>query len=418
MGLTQLEIPTTPEKTAAQPGGQSDGRRRRMSQRNLTGSFLAGVLVFCASPVWMLWVPGTGKLQDHLYRNLIYDRVARQVTRGAVSQREIVERLAEYVQIHMWAPAGSVPYDGKPLDYLIEGIGWCDYLAKTYVVLLATQGIAARYAMLMERADLSPHTITEVWYPEDAGRPTWGAVDPLFGLVFRANRSSQARTVPVTLEELSADPRLIKLQPELEGLRRDLPERAEEIQQVYAAVIPLPIPPRRSHAGTKRVSVFDRLLLNYAHAGGDRFVAWYQDQYLSFRGEQASGPQARGTLWTARHYHLAGRTSRARVGYAAAQHSENPRVKTDAFFWSGVLEWEQGNTAKALQQFRALLAEDPSSRWAPLAWYYMGRCEEDAGHPGEAQRWYAQAGSADFPAAWHRTVRLRPAVSVDPASGS
>ena len=78
----------------------------------------------------------------------MYGQIARQVTRGSVTQEEEIVRLADYASNHIWNPATAIPYGGKQLEYLVKGIGWCDYQATVFVKLLTMRGIEARYAML------------------------------------------------------------------------------------------------------------------------------------------------------------------------------------------------------------------------------------------------------------------------------
>ncbi len=350
------------------------------------------------APVWILWCPGAAHWRGHVYRTVLYDQIARQVTQGAQSTEQIADSVAGYVNTHVWPATDVGPYEGTPLDYLLRGVGWCDYLAKIYVRLLATCGIPARYAMLLETPDVSPHTVAEVQGDEGS----WGVHDVLFNIRF-----TDADGHPVTLEALSRSPALLEAQPVMAVLRRHMPEAAAHIHGLYARVLPVAIPPRRSGSGTTRLTLFDRVVLRgYVRWGGRRFVDWYQDRYLASVGLRR--PSTAGEmLEVARHWHLAGRAARAQQAYSqCAQERAGSPEATEARFWLGVLQWElRGDAAGALVTFEAGVAGNPDSRWAPMAWYYMGRCEEALGHADEASAWYAKASAAGLTSAGLRGGR-------------
>jgi len=354
------------------------------------------------APLWILWCPGAAAWRTHVYHTVLYDQIAQRVTYDARDADQIVERLAEYVYTHVWPAYDAGPYDGKPLDYLVKGIGWCDYLAKIHMRLLATRLIPARYAMLRETEEVSPHTIAEVW-----SKDRWGLYDVLFHIRF-----TDAAGAPLTLEGLSASPRLLDAQPMMEVLRRQRPDVASQIQELYARVLPVAVSPRRSHPAMKRLTVFDRLALGYARLGGRRFVNWYQDRYLESRGWIPSATPEE-TLRLARHWHLAGRTAPATQAYRhCALEAAGSPVGAEARFWLGLLQWELDNDpAGALQTFEAGMAHDPTSRWLPMTWYYMGHCEEALGHSEQARAWYAKANTAGMIAAAFHADRLESRLS-------
>ena len=371
-----------------------------MSARDRRGGWwpwglLALLAVLLSAPLWILWSPGAHRWRDHAYRTLLYGQVAQRVTQHCATRQEVLDRLAEYVQTHLWTPGDAVPYDGTPADNLIRGIGWCDYQAKTYAILLATRDIPARYAMLLEAGGNSPHTVAEVRQGD-----RWGVYDVLFGVRFV---DDQGR--PLTLEALSAAPGLLDRQPLVARLGRQWPDNVAGIHAAYDKVLPLAVPPRRSRPGTQSLSPFDRLLLFYARIGGPRFVAWYQDQYLASEAwARAATPADR--LRLARHWDLAGRTDAARTAYRRCiQDTTEITLASEARVWLGLLEWEAGHPTAAARVFQELTTQEPNSRWNPMAWYYMGRSAEALDQPAQARTWYAQ--SADYMrAAWPRLIRL------------
>ena len=366
-----------------------------MSRRWLWRWTCLVVLLTLLAPIGILWCPGAPRWRNHAYRTLLYGQIAQRTAGCNASQEEAIDRLAEYVQTHLWTPGWAAPYDGTPADYLIRGIGWCDYQAKSYAVLLATLNIPARYAMLLEANGNSPHTVAEV---RQGNR--WGLYDVFFNLHFVDHRGE-----PLALEALSDHPSLLDLQPATITLRHRQPDLAQLIHGVYARVLPLTVPPRRSRPATERLTLFDRLLLLYARAGGPRFVAWYQDQYLGVPAARAISPAER--LLLARHRHLAGRAEEARQDYLqCVREAAGSLEASEARFWLGLLEWElDDHPGAAARTLQALITEEPNSRWTPMAWYYMGRCAEALGQPAAARAWYAKSGTTG-PVAWSRLVRL------------
>jgi len=353
--------------------------RRRVSW---VGSLLSITVVVLLAPFWILWCPWASSWRAHAYRSLMYDCLTQQVALDDRSSEELIEHLMQYVQTHIWSSPADVPYEGKPLRYLVRGVGWCDYMAKVLMRLLAMRGMPARYAMLQDASGISPHTVAEVFYD---GR--WGVVDVLFGIRF-----VDAHGDPLTLEALSASPELLEAQPTMAWLRQHRPVQAAHIQMLYTRFLPLPQPPRRSHSGTKRLTVFDRLLLHYARWGGPRFVAWYQDRYLAASGvARPSTPSEH--LRLARHWHLAGRADLAKAAYTSCLKEFSARaVQSEARFWLGLLQWElEGNARGAHATFEALLAENPDSRWGPMARYYKGRGEKALGQLDHALVSYRRA---------------------------
>ncbi|MBI3011154.1 MAG: tetratricopeptide repeat protein [Candidatus Omnitrophica bacterium] len=355
--------------------------RRRVCLRVVGGVVALGLLAALA-PIGILWCPGAASWRAHSYRRVLYTHLATRIAQGCRSTPEVIDATGEYVQTHLWPAVDVVPYDGKPLSYLVNGIGWCDYMAKVYMRLLAVHHIPARYAMLREAGGGSPHTVAEVWY-----RNRWGVHDVLFGIRF-----TDAQGEPLTLEELSRSPELLEAQSPMRWLRQEAVGRTEEIRELYGRVLPVPMPPRRSHAGTARLTPFDRVLMRYVAWGGQPFVDWYQDRYLASSGvARPSTPEERLTL--ARHWHMAGRRAIARRAYERClREGTGSPAASDARFWLGLLHWElEADAVAALQTFETLLADNPNSHWRALAWYYMGRCEEALGRAGQAQVWYTKA---------------------------
>lgn len=367
---------------------------RRVMRRTGLG-IAAAAAVALVAPVAVFWCPLVPAWRDHAYRNLMYNRIAHQVFERATSEEDVVARFADYVQTHVWPPLDESPYDGKALDYLIRGIGWCDYQAKVYRALLASYNIPARYAMLRRTDGISPHTVAEVW---SQGR--WGVYDTLFGFRF-TDREGR----PLTWEMLAENPSLIEANPTVQHLARVLPEEVAEIRHVYASVLTSPVPPSRSATGLERLSVFDRLLLAYVRWAGRRLFEAIQDRYLASKGyDRPADPAQR--LRLARHWHLAGRTELAREAYRQCiEQAKGTPLAAEARWWVGLLEWElDQDPAAAERTWRQLVAEDPASHWVVPAQYYLGRCEELLGHPEAAQQHYRQASRGGFIAAW---IRLR-----------
>ncbi len=88
------------------------------------------LLLALSSPVWVLGVPGSWK--RHVYQEISFQLIARHVLPSSNAPKDVIRAAIRYTQRHLWVIDNQPPYVGQPVDYLVEGIGWCDYHAKVF----------------------------------------------------------------------------------------------------------------------------------------------------------------------------------------------------------------------------------------------------------------------------------------------
>ena len=334
-------------------------------RRAVMPSLAAVTAAILLAPIAVLWAPGANALRRHAYHEVVFQWIVSRLVPATATPDEIIRAAMDYNRRHLWLVDNQAPYHGKPFDYLVEGIGWCDYNAKVFCKLLAARGMHARYAFLKDRAGRSPHTIAEVYL-----QGKWRAMDPFFNLTY-ADTPGQY----MTLEEVTPE-RIARL-PELVVLRHADTEFDESILALAQQVFPIPMPPQRSDDFLRDRNFFDDLTALYVRCFGDRFVRWYQDQFLRRELATFSDPVQR--LWCqARHYHVLGRLDLAepcydrlrqlvRAGQAA------PYRERVVLFLSRLLirerRWEE-----ARNLLEGFVQEKPDARWAH---YQLARCCEE-----------------------------------------
>jgi len=262
--------------------------------------FLVTVLVF--SPLISL-ICANSSLGRHTYYEISFQVIAKNELPDS-SAEEITRAAVDYTRGHLRLFADSRPYSGKPFDYLIEGVGWCDYQAKVLCKLLAAKGIPCRYAFLMvdENVANSPHTVAEVYI-----RGKWVVVDPLFGLIYQDDRGER-----IALEE--ATPEVVSMLPQMVSIKRHNPEVFECIMAIAERTYPLPYPPQRSDDFLSEKHIFDLIADKYVQIFGIKFAHLYQDIFLNLTAPKIQEP-ARRLWYKARNYHLYGRKEKAHTLY-------------------------------------------------------------------------------------------------------
>ncbi len=335
------------------------------------GGVLLGVLGLALSPVLALALPES--LRRHAYHEVSFRWIAQQILPQGPADA-VALRAADYTREHLWLFDDSRPYGGKPFDYLVEGVGWCDYQAKVFGQLLAAKGVHARYDFLRDAGGNSPHAIAEVLLDG-----TWRPIDPYYGLVFAKTTGEWA-----TLEELT--PEFVEALPAVQRSRGNEGVHGE-IMGTARRTFPLPQPPQRSNDFLSDKHPLDALAGAYVRWFGRPFVHWYQDRYLD--RQQGRWPSVADRLWyAARHYHLYGRLDRAEERYRLLLALE-PRTAYDErarLFFSQLL-LEQGRFAEARDLLARFAAERPGSSWVP---FYLGKCYEGLGDVAQARAQYAQ----------------------------
>jgi hypothetical protein len=167
--------------------------------RMLRGVALAGCGGLLAAAALLGLGLQTG-MQHRLYDELLYARVARDVTAGARTDAERVDRLTQYVFTNVHVPSEPIlDDDGPPAETLTSGYGFCDQQVRLFMQLAAKAGLATREIFLLDTATgTSPHTVAEVREGSQ-----WAFVDVLFG--YDATRPDGS---PATLQDViaSSDP--------------------------------------------------------------------------------------------------------------------------------------------------------------------------------------------------------------------
>lgn len=314
-------------------------------------------LVFILSPFISLFLL-PDKFLDHSYR-LLSDRViADRETVGLNSKEEIILKLFAFTHNHIFLPKGATPYAGKPLDYLIKAIGWCDYQAKVFNVLLSEKGIPSRYAMLMDKDGVSRHTISEVYFHN-----RWAVFDPLEYTCFKLANGEYA-----TLDDLSQNPEIIFVHPKLKYIEATNKNEFEAKKSWYKSMFPLPMEPVRSAVFLKRITIFDRILDLYAFLFGRLFTYTYQDIYLKKKLPSFKEIDYR-LFYAARNYKFYGRRDLAINTYLKIiKDFPDSKYCDDSIFFLALLYADlDGDYKMARTVLNKLILNYPDSEWMDIA---------------------------------------------------
>lgn len=333
----------------------------------------AAALLFLFSPFISLLL--TERNRDHFYSTVTFQVIANRIAPAPEDKEKQAHQLFDYVRLNIFLPAGSLPYEGKPVDYLVKGVGWCDYMARVFNRLLAQRGIPARYAMMMPK-EIGPsiHTLNEVYL-----KGKWGVFDPLPGVIFDDGRGGY-----YSLEEISADPSIRAKNRRLEAIR----ELAGQENDFYAAMFPIKYAPLRSEAVTQDIHIFDRITMKYVDLFGRLFSDNYQDIYLSREAVSLEG--AEKLFFLARNYDLYGRALKAEETYKLLmQRYPESACADDARFFLGVFYINQLNGLESAKKaLEDLLAFYPDSRWRSQADFYLGIAYDRIGDRNRADSFF------------------------------
>ncbi len=324
-------------------------KQQRTWRTVLTWTAALGLAVILLAPIWVLWW-GPSKWTRHVYQEMSFRLIAERVLPTS-GDEAIVYSAMNYTRRHLWLIDAVQPYDGQPIDYLVEGVGWCDYHAKVFCRLLAERGLHARYVFLKDQHGQSPHTIAEV---RIQGR--WRAVDPFFNLIYVQSAEWQQ------LEQVTPD--LVERLPELQLLKAESGNAKDQILHLARETFPLRLEPIRSHDFMTNRHPFDAIADAYVMVFGKPFARWYQDAYL--RRVLATEQNQGKALWIrARHYHLYGRLDEAAGCYRQllASTKSEPYHERTVLFFSRLLT-QQGATAEARALLETFVRRQPQARWA------------------------------------------------------
>lgn len=310
------------------------------------------------SPFISLLLPQ--KLTQRTYQRLIFDVIVDRQTKGLKTDRDKALKLYQYVVDHEFLQ--GIPYSCKPLQSLIDGQAWCDFQARTLNALLGQAGVESRYAMLLNKNNISNHTLNEVLIEKK-----WCAFDPALNIIYSDEKGGFA-----TLKQLSDNPQLILDGRKMLALKVYDRFIHDDLAKTFGILFPMPLPPRRSIPTIKQAHPLDYALDFYYRLFKGSFLNFYQDFYLG-RKQNRNDRQDLQLLFKARNFHLAYRLDQA-LRYYNQLLEEFPGSESaiDAVFFRGILYYEQDNYDRAIEEFTKAAA-DPKGKWFSAANYYLGK---------------------------------------------
>lgn len=330
-------------------------------------------MIVLFSPVISLLLPE--KLTNRTYYRLLYNLIAQEETVGCVTDEEKALKLFDYTVNHQFLQ--GIPEKAKPAESLFYGEAYCDYQARVLNALLGASGIKSRYAMLLDKDGVSPHTLNEVFL---GGK--WCVFDPAVNIIFRDEKGSM-----LSLEELNEA--LIRSDRKLAALKIFKPEDYETIVNWYFRVFPLLGLPKRSEPVISQAHIFDRMTDGYFRVFGRSFFNFFQSAYLKLKKGSLDKKDFQ-LFYRARNYHLSYRSDPALKNYNVLlkDYPESDFFQ-DALFFCGMLYFDKGNFAEAEKSFKRVLQDFP--KWKEASSYYLGRTYEALGDNDRALAVYSGA---------------------------
>lgn len=315
-------------------------------------------LILLFSPFISLILPR--KFAQRSYYRLLYNAIVDKETAGCPDNKAKVLKLFWYVVNHEFLQ--GVPYKCKPAESLIYAEAYCDFQARTLNALLGVAGIPSRYAMLLDKDGISPHTLNEVFLDKK-----WSVFDPAMNIIFADGSGNN-----ISLDEMSADPGLIYNNRKLAALKKYGQEEYNSFAECYPRLFPLPQEPRRSTPCIYQAHIFDYLVDAYFKIFKYNFFNSYQDLYLKFYLKSPL-PEDLKLFYAARNYHLGYRFAEALKCYQRLL-KERPATQytQDALFFCAMLYFETGDLTEAVNFFRLIVDKYPQ-KWQDAAYYYLGR---------------------------------------------
>jgi len=321
--------------------------------------YILVIFIFLAvlSPFVSLMLPG--KLTNRTYYRLIYRIIADKETAGCFTEEEKALKLLQYVVNHEFLQ--GIPYECKPAESLIYAEAYCDFQARTLNELLGVIGIPCRYAMLLDKDGISPHTLNEVFLHNK-----WCVFDLSMNIVFRDNSMKM-----VSLDELSDNPGLIFNNKKLVAFKEYDKKGYANTFAWYSRMFPMPASPRRSTPVMYKYHIFDYICDAYFKIFKYIFSNFYQDAYLRLNKNHLKERDL-VLLFKARNYHLCYRQDLA-LEYYDMLLKEYPQSKylEDDLFFRGELYFDIGDFHKAIESFG--LITDKYPKWRNAAYLYLGR---------------------------------------------
>ncbi len=299
------------------------------------GITLVIFLILALSPIISLILPQ--KLKNHTYYRLVYQVIADHETSGTNRDPDRVFKLFNYVVRHEFLQ--GIPYSCKPFESLVYGEGFCDFQARTLNALLDAIGIKSRYAMLLKKDSISPHTLNEVFLGDK-----WCVMDTSYNIIYKDNEGKY-----ISLEELSVRPEL----------------------SVYGAltpdIFPLPQPPLRSEP--YQAHILDYIARAYLKVLGRGFFNFYQDIYLGLQKYKPRQDDLR-LFFDARNYHLSHRYDLVLEKYnRLLKDYPDSKYRGDVVFFCGMLYFDLKDYQKSADFFKQVIEKYP--KWAKAAEFYL-----------------------------------------------
>ena len=210
-------------------------------------------LVLITSPFISLFLL-PAKFSNHAYRQLSDRVIVERQTKGINSREEIILKLLNLLTTIYFYLKILCRITASLLISLLWVLGWCDYQAKVFNVLLSKKGIPSRYAMLLDNTGVSRHTISEVYFHN-----RWVVFDPSEYTFFKLPNGEYA-----TLDDLSRNPQIIFKHPAFKNLEEN---EYRSRMAWYSTLFPIPMPPKRSNSFIEDISIFDRVVDLYYFFG-------------------------------------------------------------------------------------------------------------------------------------------------------
>ncbi|MDO8748076.1 MAG: transglutaminase domain-containing protein [Candidatus Omnitrophota bacterium] len=345
---------------------------------------IATVLILL-SPVISLFLPY--RLRYHAYQRLILNTIVAQETNGYRTDYEKSLSLFNYVVNNEFLQ--GTPYSCKPLESLIYAEAYCDFQARTLNLLLGIAGIPSRYAMLLDKNGISPHTLNEVFLNNK-----WCVFDTALNTVFVDFRGDM-----YSLDDLTAQPELLDEIKKISALKQYSGMEYKDIIAIYRRVLPLMGEPRRSTPILKQSHIFDHLMDFYFKIFGNKFVYIYQNLYIRSALRHLKGSSDSALFYKARNYHLAYRMDLALQSYAALL-KEFPESKyyDDVLFFLGKLYYDIKDYQNAIKTLR-LVTDKKYGKWDKPASYFLWQSYGIIGDELSSREAYVNVGLEKIPAA-------------------
>lgn len=324
----------------------------------------------------------TRGIREHSYRNLMLHVIAAKESKSERSKPGAARKIMFYTARNTLLNPGDVlPYDGKALDYLINGLVYCDYQADIFASLCAQKGIHARYCMLMDKNGVSPHTVAEA---KLAGK--WMVFDIAEGCLYADQSLAKAE-----LQDLSKNPGIIFNNKRWLKLKNISEEAYNNKVNYYSRMFPVPYPPQRSASKLKKITVFDRIIAIHYDIFGSAFLRAYQNYYLEHKVKNME--PAEKLYYYARNYQLAYRNDEAIQAYnqLLANYKNTPYFNRSVIFLALTLMDQKQDYARAIKAL-SLHLNGLGGPYEKYALYYTGQCYGSIGEPDRASRYINESG--------------------------